>query len=83
MRFTSVVDAATLNLTVAALARWAALMIGPPAGVRVWLATGYADIRKCIPSLVLQVQHFCIAIRSAAICSGSASSRQSVEGELA
>src|SRR5437879_5052612 len=36
--------------------RWAAAMIPLPAGVRVWLATGYSDMRKGFPSLALQVQ---------------------------
>ena len=31
-------------------------MIPLPAGVRVWLATGYTDMRKGFPSLALQVQ---------------------------
>ncbi|TAI66405.1 IS66 family insertion sequence element accessory protein TnpB [Bradyrhizobium sp. Leo170] len=31
-------------------------MIPLPAGVRVWLATGYTDMRKGFPSLTLQVQ---------------------------
>ena len=31
-------------------------MIPLPAGVRVWLATGHTDMRKCFPSLALQVQ---------------------------
>ena len=31
-------------------------MIPIPAGVRVWLATGYTDLRRGFPSLVLQVQ---------------------------
>jgi transposase len=31
-------------------------MIPVPAGVRVWLATGYTDMRKGFPSLALQVQ---------------------------
>jgi transposase len=31
-------------------------MIPLPTGVRVWLATGYADMRKGFPSLALQVQ---------------------------
>src|SRR5262245_1526196 len=33
-----------------------ATMIPLPAGVRVWLATGYTDMRKGFPSLALQVQ---------------------------
>src|SRR5712675_569174 len=36
--------------------RWTATMIPLPAGVRVWLATGYTDMRKGFPSLALQVQ---------------------------
>ena len=37
--------------------RWAAItMIPIPAGVRVWLATGYTDLRRGFPSLALQVQ---------------------------
>ena len=31
-------------------------MIPLPTGVRVWLATGYTDMRKGFPSLALQVQ---------------------------
>ena len=31
-------------------------MIPLPSGVRVWLATGYTDMRKGFPSLALQVQ---------------------------
>ncbi|WP_409977849.1 IS66 family insertion sequence element accessory protein TnpB [Bradyrhizobium sp. SZCCHNS2005] len=31
-------------------------MIPIPAGVRVWLATGYTDMRRGFPSLALQVQ---------------------------
>jgi transposase len=31
-------------------------MIALPAGVRVWLATGYTDMRKGFPSLAMQVQ---------------------------
>ena len=31
-------------------------MIPIPTGVRVWLATGYTDMRKGFPSLALQVQ---------------------------
>lgn len=31
-------------------------MIPVPAGVRVWLATGYTDMRRGFPSLALQVQ---------------------------
>ena len=31
-------------------------MIAFPAGARVWLATGYTDMRKGFPSLALQVQ---------------------------
>jgi transposase len=31
-------------------------MIPLPAGVRVWLATGYTDMRKGFPSPALQVQ---------------------------
>jgi len=31
-------------------------MIPLPAGVRVWLATGYTNMRKGFPSLALQVQ---------------------------
>jgi IS66 Orf2 like protein len=31
-------------------------MIPLPAGVRVWLATGYTDMRKGFPSLALQIQ---------------------------
>ena len=31
-------------------------MIPLPAGVRVWLATGYTDMRRGFPSLALQVQ---------------------------
>ena len=31
-------------------------MIAWPPGVRVWLATGYTDMRKGFPSLALQVQ---------------------------
>jgi transposase len=31
-------------------------MIPLPAGVRVWLATGYTDMRKGFPLLALQVQ---------------------------
>jgi transposase len=31
-------------------------MIPFPAGVRVWLATGYTDMRRGFPSLALQVQ---------------------------
>src|ERR1700756_2924635 len=31
-------------------------MIPLPAGVRVWLANGYTDMRKGFPSLALQVQ---------------------------
>ena len=31
-------------------------MIPIPSGVRVWLATGYTDMRKGFPSLALQVQ---------------------------
>ncbi|MPZ11908.1 MAG: IS66 family insertion sequence element accessory protein TnpB, partial [Kiloniellaceae bacterium] len=30
-------------------------MIPVPSGVRVWLATGYTDMRKGFPSLSLQV----------------------------
>ncbi|MGO9048880.1 MAG: IS66 family insertion sequence element accessory protein TnpB [Xanthobacteraceae bacterium] len=37
--------------------RWiTAAMIPLPTGVRVWLATGYTDMRKGFPSLALQVQ---------------------------
>src|ERR1700676_2841157 len=36
--------------------RWTATMIPLPAGVRVWLSTGYTDMRKGFPSLALQVQ---------------------------
>ena len=32
------------------------MMIPLPTGVRVWLATGYTDMRKGFPSLALQVQ---------------------------
>ena len=31
-------------------------MISVPTGVRVWLATGYTDMRRGFPSLALQVQ---------------------------
>jgi len=31
-------------------------MIPLPSGVRVWLATGYTDMRKGFPSLALTVQ---------------------------
>jgi transposase len=31
-------------------------MIPIPTGVRVWLATGYTDMRRGFPSLALQVQ---------------------------
>jgi len=31
-------------------------MISPPAGVRVWLASGVTDMRKCLGSLSLLVQ---------------------------
>lgn len=31
-------------------------MIPVPTGARVWLATGYADMRRGFPSLALQVQ---------------------------
>lgn len=31
-------------------------MIAIPTGVRVWLATGYTDMRRGFPSLALQVQ---------------------------
>ncbi|WP_346283704.1 IS66 family insertion sequence element accessory protein TnpB [Bradyrhizobium pachyrhizi] len=31
-------------------------MIPVPTGVRVWLATGYTDMRRGFPSLALQVQ---------------------------
>ena len=31
-------------------------MIPVPSGVRVWLATGYTDMRRGFPSLALQVQ---------------------------
>ena len=31
-------------------------MIPFPAGVRVWLATGYTDMRRGFPSLALQIQ---------------------------
>ncbi|GLS21026.1 hypothetical protein GCM10007874_40430 [Labrys miyagiensis] len=31
-------------------------MIPMPTGVRVWLATGYTDMRRGFPSLALQVQ---------------------------
>jgi IS66 Orf2 like protein/Transposase len=51
MRITGAVDAATLSAVVAALT-----MIPLPAGVRVWLATGYTDMRKGFPSLALQAQ---------------------------
>src|SRR3546814_16895793 len=36
--------------------RGTAAMIPVPSGVRVWLATGYTDMRKGFPSLALQVQ---------------------------
>jgi transposase len=32
------------------------MTIPVPIGVRVWLATGYTDMRKGFPSLALQVQ---------------------------
>lgn len=32
------------------------MMIPVPTGARVWLATGYTDIRRGFPSLALQVQ---------------------------
>jgi transposase len=31
-------------------------MIIPPSGVRVWLATGATDMRRCMNGLALQVQ---------------------------
>ena len=31
-------------------------MIVPPTGVRVWLANGHTDMRRCMNSLALQVQ---------------------------
>jgi transposase len=39
-----------------ARARPGAIMIPLPSGVRVWLATGYTDMRKGFASLSLQVQ---------------------------
>ncbi|MFC3320594.1 IS66 family insertion sequence element accessory protein TnpB [Mesorhizobium cantuariense] len=43
-------------------------MIPVPSGVRVWLATGHADMRKGFPGLALVVQetlkrdpHLCVA----------------------
>jgi hypothetical protein len=46
-------------------------VISLPTGVRVWLATGYTDMRKGFPSLALQVQEILIATRWAAISSAS------------
>ena len=34
-------------------------MIPVPTGARVWLATGYTDMRRGFPSLALQVQVCC------------------------
>jgi transposase len=58
-------------------------MIPLPAGVRVWLATGYTDMRKGFPSLALQVQEilhrdplgghlFCLMTARVPACSRSA-----------
>lgn len=57
-------------------------MILLPAGVRVWLATSYADLRKGFPSPALQLPEILIAPRSAAIYLLPRSSRQSAEGDL-
>jgi hypothetical protein len=53
-----------------------------PAGVRVWLATGYTDMRKGFPSLALQVQQILQRdpLRSVLL---PRTSRQSAEGDLA
>jgi transposase len=47
-------------------------MIPIPTGVRVWLATGYTDMRKGFPSLALQVQEVLRKDRWAAIYSAFA-----------
>jgi transposase len=36
--------------------RWSAAMIGVPAGIRVWIATGHTDMRRGMNSLALLVQ---------------------------
>ena len=58
-------------------------MIPLPTGVRVWLATGFTDMRKGFPSLALQVQEIIIVTRSAGICLLPRTARQSAEGDLA
>ncbi|WP_244608685.1 IS66 family insertion sequence element accessory protein TnpB [Bradyrhizobium algeriense] len=56
MRITGAVDAAALTGAVSALVDGPRPMIPLPAGVRVWLATGYTDMRKGFPWLALQAQ---------------------------
>jgi transposase len=46
-------------------------MIPVPTGVRVWLATGYTDVRRGFPSLALQVQEVLRKDPLGVICSSS------------
>ncbi|WP_348640186.1 IS66 family insertion sequence element accessory protein TnpB [Mesorhizobium sp. M3A.F.Ca.ET.201.01.1.1] len=50
-------------------------MISIPSGVKVWLATGYTDMRKGFPGLSLMVQETLSAIRTPVTCSVSAGGR--------
>jgi hypothetical protein len=58
-------------------------MIPLPAGVRVWLATGYTDMRKGFPSLALQVQEILHRDPLNGHVLLSRTPRQSAEGDLA
>ena len=49
-------------------------MIPIPSGVRVWLATGYTDMRCGFPSLALRVQEVLSMTRWVATCSASEAS---------